>query len=213
MKKKPASEHYAVTADRARPPCGWTSSDRKDGALFAQPHPGRSRQRKHPRERQAAKSSYKVKPLDRIQIVMPHRGAIELSPKTFARNPLRGQMAAAGRQTGRSGRTSGRRQLQRHAGQCADVPPQQAGDPRQEQNRGDWCTASARTPGTAGHRQGRADPCPAGWQFFNHTINAATALVWGNFDEEEGTITGNIAAPAVGPARCSFRRRIRRQTP
>lgn len=42
-------------------------------------------------------------------------------------------------------------------------------------------------------------------QFFDHTIQRRyVALVWGNFDQDEGTITGNIGrSPATG-RRCSY---------
>lgn len=42
-------------------------------------------------------------------------------------------------------------------------------------------------------------------QFFDHTITRRyVALVWGNFDEDEGTIIGNIGRSLKTACKCTY---------
>ena len=107
-----------------------------------------------------AKSSYKVKPLDRIQIVMPYpRREVEIIPEDI---PL-------------------------------EIPYEDddlliVNKPAGLVHRIDKNTSGLLV--VAKNEQAHARLAK---QFFDHTIQRRyVALVWGNFDQDEGTITGNI---------------------
>ena len=85
-------EHFAVVADKGQTPLRLDKfpEGRTHGEMLAQPYPGGCRLRQHPRERQAREIELaKVKPLDRIQIVMPLPAARSGDhPRRYpARNP------------------------------------------------------------------------------------------------------------------------------
>lgn len=108
----------------------------------------------------AAKSSYKVKPLDRIQIVLPYpRREVEIIPEDI---PL-------------------------------EIPYEDddlliVNKPAGLVHRIDKNTSGLLV--VAKNEQAHARLAK---QFFDHTIQRRyVALVWGNFDQDEGTITGNI---------------------
>ena len=143
-------EHFAVTADKGQTPM------RLDKFLTVRmEHCSRNRIQAAADSGnilvngKAAKSSYKVKPLDRIQIVMPYpRREVELVAEDI---PL-------------------------------DIPYEDQ-----------WLLLVDKPAGLVVHPGVGNYSGTLAKQSFDHTIQRRyVALVWGNFDEDEGTITGNI---------------------
>ena len=144
----------------------------------------------------AAKSSYKVKPLDRIQIVMPYpRREVEIIPENI---PLEipyedddllivNKPAGLGVHPGH-GNYSGTlvNALTYH---LRNLPLFQEGDMRA----GLVHRIDKNTSGLLVVAKNEQSHARLAKQFFDHTIGRRyVALVWGNFEEDEGTITGNI---------------------
>ncbi|WP_302379620.1 RluA family pseudouridine synthase [uncultured Alistipes sp.] len=143
-----------------------------------------------------AKSSYKVKPLDRIQIVMPYpRRDTEIKPEDIPLeipyedddllivNKPAGMVVHPG--VGNWDRTLVNA-LMFHLNR--------QGIPAEEQNRAGLVhRIDKNTSGLLVVAKNEQAHARLARQFFDHTIQRRyVALVWGNFDEDEGTITGNI---------------------
>ena len=143
-----------------------------------------------------AKSSYKVKPLDRIQIVMPYpRRDTEIKPEDIPLeipyedddllivNKPAGMVVHPG-----VGNWDGTlvNALMFHLNR--------QGIPAEEQNRAGLVhRIDKNTSGLLVVAKNEQAHARLARQFFDHTIQRRyVALVWGNFDEDEGTITGNI---------------------
>ena len=143
-----------------------------------------------------AKSSYKVKPLDRIQIVMPYpRREVEIIPEDIPLeipyedddllivNKPAGLVVHPGH-----GNYSGTlvNALTYH---LRNLPLFQEGDMRA----GLVHRIDKNTSGLLVVAKNEQAHARLAKQFFDHTIQRRyVALVWGNFDQDEGTITGNI---------------------
>lgn len=157
----------------------------------------------------AAKSSYKVKPLDRISIVMPYpRRETEVLPQNI---PLRipyedddllivdkpaGMVVHPGH-----GNWDGTlvNALMFH---LSTLPLFQEGDMRAGLvHRIDKDTSGLLVVG-----KNELSCARLAKQFFDHTITRRyVALVWGNFEQDEGTITGNIGrSPRDRQSMCVF---------
>ena len=108
----------------------------------------------------AAKSSYKVKPLDRIQIVLPYpRREVEIIPEDI---PL-------------------------------EIPYEDDDLLIVNKPAGLVHRIDKNTSGLLVVAKNEQSHARLAKQFFDHTIGRRyVALVWGNFEEDEGTITGNI---------------------
>ena len=144
----------------------------------------------------AAKSSYKVKPLDRIQIVLPYpRREVEIIPEDIPLeipyedddllivNKPAGLVVHPGH-----GNYSGTlvNALTYH---LRNLPLFQEGDMRA----GLVHRIDKNTSGLLVVAKNEQSHARLAKQFFDHTIGRRyVALVWGNFEEDEGTITGNI---------------------
>ena len=190
-------EHFAVTADKGQTPM------RLDKFLtMRMEHCSRNRIQAAADSGnilvngKAAKSSYKVKPLDRIQIVLPYpRRETELIPEEI---PLvipyedehlllvdkpAGMVVHPG-----VGNYSGTlvNALAYHLNR--------QGIPAEEQNRAGLVhRIDKNTSGLLVIAKDEQTHARLAKQFFDHTIQRRyVALVWGNFDQDEGTITGNI---------------------
>ena len=143
-----------------------------------------------------AKSSYKVKPLDRIQIVMPYpRREVEIIPEDIPLeipyedddllivNKPAGLVVHPGH-----GNYSGTlvNALTYH---LRNLPLFQEGDMRA----GLVHRIDKNTSGLLVVAKNEQAHARLAKQFFDHTIQRRyVALAWGNFDQDEGTITGNI---------------------
>ncbi len=143
-----------------------------------------------------AKSSYKVKPLDRIQIVMPYpRHETELKPEPIPLeipyedddilivNKPAGLVVHPG--VGNwSGTLVNALMYHLQGSEIADSGEMRAGlVHRIDKN----------TSGLLVIAKNELAHARLAKQFFDHTITRRyVALVWGNFEEDEGTITGNI---------------------
>ena len=144
----------------------------------------------------AAKSSYKVKPLDRIQIVMPYpRREVELVAEDIPLDiPYEDKwLLLVDKPAGLVvhpgvGNYSGTlvNALMHHLNK--------QGIPAEEQNRAGLVhRIDKNTSGLLVIAKDEQTHARLAKQFFDHTIQRRyVALVWGNFDEDEGTITGNI---------------------
>ena len=144
----------------------------------------------------AAKSSYKVKPLDRIQIVMPYpRREVELVAEDIPLDiPYEDQwLLLVDKPAGLVvhpgvGNYSGTlvNALMHHLNK--------QGIPAEEQNRAGLVhRIDKNTSGLLVIAKDEQTHARLAKQFFDHTIQRRyVALVWGNFEEDEGTITGNI---------------------
>ena len=144
----------------------------------------------------AAKSSYKVKPLDRIQIVMPYpRREVELVAEDIPLDiPYEDQwLLLVDKPAGLVvhpgvGNYSGTlvNALMHHLNK--------QGIPAEEQNRAGLVhRIDKNTSGLLVIAKNERAHARLAKQFFDHTITRRyVALVWGNFEEDEGTITGNI---------------------
>ena len=144
----------------------------------------------------AVKSSYKVKPLDQISIVMPYpKRELEIIPENIPLdivyedddliivNKAAGMVVHPGH-----GNYSGTlvNALTYH---LQDLPLFQEGDMRA----GLVHRIDKNTSGLLVVAKNERSHVRLAKQFFDHTIKRVyTALVWGNFDEDEGTIVGNI---------------------
>ena len=142
------------------------------------------------------KSSYKVKPLDQISIVMPYpKREVEIIPENIPLdiayedddliivNKAAGMVVHPGH-----GNYTGTlvNALTYH---LKDLPLFQEGDMRA----GLVHRIDKNTSGLLVIAKNERSHVRLAKQFFDHTIRRVyTALVWGNFDEDEGTITGNI---------------------
>lgn len=143
-----------------------------------------------------AKSSYKVKPLDRIQIVMPYpRREVEIIPEDIPLDILyedddllivdkaAGMVVHPGH-----GNYSGTlvNALTYH---LQNLPLFREGDMRA----GLVHRIDKNTSGILVVAKNEQAHARLAKQFFDHTIQRRyVALVWGGFEEDEGTITGNI---------------------
>lgn len=144
----------------------------------------------------AVKSSYKVKPLDKISIVMPYpRREVEIIPENIPLdivyedddllvvNKNAGLVVHPGH-----GNYSGTlvNALTYH---LKDLPLFQDGDMRA----GLVHRIDKNTSGLLVVAKNEKAHVKLARQFFEHTVSRRyVALVWGNFDEDEGTIEGNI---------------------
>jgi 23S rRNA pseudouridine1911/1915/1917 synthase len=142
------------------------------------------------------KSSYRVKPLDRISIVMPYpRREVEIIPEDI---PLKivcedDDLLIVDKEAGLvvhpgHGNYSGTlvNALTWH---FKDLPLFQEGDIRA----GLVHRIDKNTSGLLVIAKNEKSHAKLARQFFEHTIQRRyVALVWGNFDEDEGTVEGNI---------------------
>ena len=190
-------EHFAVTADKGQTPM------RLDKYLTVRmEHCSRNRIQAAADSGnilvngKAAKSSYKVKPLDRIQIVMPYpRREVELVAEDIPLDiPYEDKwLLLVDKPAGLVvhpgvGNYSGTlvNALMHHLNK--------QGIPAEEQNRAGLVhRIDKNTSGLLVIAKDEQTHARLAKQFFDHTIQRRyVALVWGNFDEDEGTITGNI---------------------
>ncbi len=143
-----------------------------------------------------AKSSYKVKPLDHIQIVMPYpRREVEIIPENIPLNIIYedDDLIIVNKEAGMvvhpgHGNYSGTlvNALTYH---LKDYPLFQEGDMRA----GLVHRIDKNTSGLLVIAKNELSHARLAKQFFDHTIaRRYVALVWGNFTDEEGTVTGNI---------------------
>ncbi|MBQ8864504.1 MAG: RluA family pseudouridine synthase [Rikenellaceae bacterium] len=143
------------------------------------------------------KSSYKVKPLDRISLVMPYpRREVEIIPENIPLNiPYEDDdLIIVNKEAGMvvhpgHGNYSGTlvNALTYH---LRELPMFQEGDMRA----GLVHRIDKNTSGLLVVAKNERAHTRLAKQFFDHTISRRyVALVWGNFTEDEGTITGNIA--------------------
>ena len=143
------------------------------------------------------KSSYKVKPLDRISLVMPYpRREVEIIPENIPLNiPYEDDdLIIVNKDAGMvvnpgHGNYSGTlvNALTYH---LRELPMFQEGDMRA----GLVHRIDKNTSGLLVVAKNERAHTRLAKQFFDHTISRRyVALVWGNFAEDEGTITGNIA--------------------
>ncbi|MBQ5703752.1 MAG: hypothetical protein IIV49_01525, partial [Alistipes sp.] len=144
----------------------------------------------------AAKSSYKVKPLDRITLVMPYpKREIEIIPEDIPLNIVYedDDLIIVNKEAGMvvhpgCGNYSGTlvNALTYH---LKDLPLFQEGDMRA----GLVHRIDKDTSGLLVVAKNERAHARLAKQFFDHTIHRRyVALVWGNLEEDEGTITGNI---------------------
>lgn len=144
----------------------------------------------------AVKSSYKIKPLDIISIVMPYpRREVEIIPENIPLNILfeDDDVILVNKQPGMvvhpgHGNYSGTlvNALTYH---LKDLPLFQQGDMRA----GLVHRIDKNTSGLLVIAKNERAHVRLAKQFFDHTISRRyIALVWGNFNHDEGTITGNI---------------------
>ena len=190
-------EHFAVTADKGQTPM------RLDKFLTVRmEHCSRNRIQAAADSGnilvndRPAKSSYKVKPLDRIRIVMPYpRRETELLPENIPLdipyedddllivNKPAGMVVhpGVGNYTGTLVNA-----LMYHL-QGSDIVSDN------EMRAGLVHRIDKNTSGLLVIAKNEQVHARLAKQFFDHTISRRyVALVWGNFDEDEGTITGNI---------------------
>ncbi len=144
----------------------------------------------------AVKSNYKVKPLDRIRIVMPYpRREIEIVPEEIPLDIVYedDDLLVVDKPAGLvvhpgHGNYSGTlvNALTWH---LRDLPLFQSGDMRA----GLVHRIDKNTSGLLVVAKNETAHARLAKQFFDHTIERRyVALVWGNFDEDEGTVTGSI---------------------
>lgn len=190
-------EHFAVTADKGQSPL------RLDKFLSCRmEHCSRNRIQTAADSGNilvngvAAKSSYKVKPLDRISVVMPYpRREVEIIPENIPLNILHEDedIILVNKEAGMvvhpgHGNYSGTlvNALTYH---LQALPMFQEGDMRA----GLVHRIDKNTSGILVIAKNERAHAKLAKQFFDHTIRRRyVALVWGNLEEEEGTITGNI---------------------
>ncbi|MCL2561656.1 MAG: RluA family pseudouridine synthase [Rikenellaceae bacterium] len=190
-------EHFAVTVDRGQ------ALLRVDKYLTARIE-GASRNRIQTAAESgnilvngtAVKSNYKVKPLDRVTVVMPYpRRVVEILPENI---PLKiayedDDIIVVDKEAGMvvhpgHGNYSGTlvNALTWH---LRELPLFQEGDMRA----GLVHRIDKNTSGLLVVAKNERAHAKLARQFFDHSIERRyVALVWGNFDQDEGTITGNI---------------------
>ncbi len=143
------------------------------------------------------KSSYKVKPLDKISLVMPYpRRELEILPEDIPLNIIYedDDLIIVNKEAGMCvhpghGNYTGTlvNALTYH---LRELPMFQEGDMRA----GLVHRIDKNTSGLLVVAKNERSHTRLAKQFFDHTISRRyVALVWGNFNEDEGTITGNIA--------------------
>ena len=190
-------EHYAITADKSQTPL------RLDKFLTV-------RMEKCSRNRiqaaadsgnilvndKPAKSSYKVKPLDRIRIVMPYpRREVEIVPQDipldilYEDDDLLIVDKAAGMVV-----HPGHGNYEGTMVNALAFHLDRQGIPAGEQTRAGLVhRIDKNTSGILVVAKNEQAHARLAKQFFDHTIERRyVALVWGNFDRDEGTITGHI---------------------
>lgn len=144
----------------------------------------------------AVKASYKVKPLDRISIVMPYpRREVEIIPEDIPLDIVYedDDVILVNKQAGMvvhpgHGNYSGTlvNALTFH---LRELPLFQEGDMRA----GLVHRIDKNTSGLLVVAKNERAHARLAKQFFDHTISRRyVALVWGNFEQDEGTVTGNI---------------------
>lgn len=144
----------------------------------------------------AAKSSYKVKPLDRISIVMPYpRLQVELRPENI---PLEipyedDDLLLVNKPAGLVVHPG----VGNYSGTLVNALMYhlhiEAGSGDENTRAGLVHRIDKNTSGLLVIAKNEVAHARLAKQFFDHTIERRyTALVWGNFEENEGTITGNI---------------------
>lgn len=142
------------------------------------------------------KSSYKVKPLDRIQIVMPYpRREVELRAENIPLDiPYEDKwLLLVDKPAGMVVHPG----VGNYDGTLVNALMYHLnaqGIPAEEQNRAGLVhRIDKNTSGLLVIAKDEQTHARLAKQFFDHTIQRRyVALVWGNFDEDEGTITGNI---------------------
>ncbi len=143
-----------------------------------------------------AKSSYKVKPLDRISIVMPYpRREVEIIPEPiplaipYEDDDLLLVDKAAGMVV-HPGHGNYQGTLVNALAWHLRIEPGIAGG---DMRAGLVHRIDKNTSGLLVVAKNEQSHARLAKQFFDHTISRRyVALVWGNFDEDEGTITGHI---------------------
>ncbi len=143
-----------------------------------------------------AKSSYKVKPLDRIQLVMPYpKREYEIIPEDIPLNIIYedDDVVLVNKAAGMVVHPG----VGNHSGTLVNamtwhlrnLPMYSEGNTRA----GLVHRIDKDTSGILVMAKNEQALARLGKQFFDHSIQRRyVALVWGNFDEDEGTITGNI---------------------
>lgn len=189
-------EHFAVTADKGQTPL------RLDKFLTVRmEHCSRNRIQAAADSGnilvngRAAKSSYKVKPLDRIQIVMPYpRRETELLPENI---PLEipyedDDLLIVDKPAGMVVHPG----VGNYTGTLVNALMwhlRKEDGPHDEERAGLVHRIDKNTSGLLVVAKNEQAHARLARQFFDHTITRRyVALVWGDFDEDEGTITGNI---------------------
>ena len=190
-------EHFAVTADKGQTPL------RLDKFLTVRmEHCSRNRIQAAADSGnilvngKAAKSSYKVKPLDRIQIVMPYpRREVELRAENIPLDiPYEDKwLLLVDKPAGMVVHPG----VGNYDGTLVNALMYHLnaqGIPAEEQNRAGLVhRIDKNTSGLLVIAKDEQTHARLAKQFFDHTIQRRyVALVWGNFEEDEGTITGNI---------------------
>ena len=190
-------EHFAVTADKGQTPM------RLDKFLTVRmEHCSRNRIQAAADSGnilvngKAAKSSYKVKPLDRIQIVMPYpRREVELRAENIPLDiPYEDKwLLLVDKPAGMVVHPG----VGNYDGTLVNALMyhlNEQGIPAEEQNRAGLVhRIDKNTSGLLVIAKDEQTHARLAKQFFDHTIQRRyVALVWGNFEEDEGTITGNI---------------------
>ncbi|MDR2912624.1 MAG: RluA family pseudouridine synthase [Alistipes sp.] len=190
-------EHFAVTADRGQ------SMLRIDKFLVHRmEHVSRARIQAAAESGNilvngvAVRSNYKVKPLDRVQIVMPYpRREVEIIAEDIPLNIVYedDDLLVVDKEAGLvvhpgHGNYSGTlvNALTWH---LRNLPLFQDGDMRA----GLVHRIDKNTSGLLVVAKNETTHARLAKQFFDHTVTRRyVALVWGNFEEDEGTVTGNI---------------------
>ena len=190
-------EHFAVTADKGQTPM------RLDKFLTVRmEHCSRNRIQAAADSGnilvngKAAKSSYKVKPLDRIQIVMPYpRREVEIIPENI---PLEipyedDDLLIVDKPAGMVVHPGHGNYDGTLVNALAWHLARQGIPPEEQTRAGLVHRIDKNTSGILVIAKNEQTHARLAKQFFDHTIERRyVALVWGNFDEDEGTITGHI---------------------
>ncbi|WP_418992887.1 RluA family pseudouridine synthase [Alistipes sp.] len=190
-------EHFAVTADRGQTPL------RLDKFLTVRmEHCSRNRIQAAADSGNIlvnglpAKSSYKVKPLDRIQIVMPYpRREVELTPEPIPLDiPYEDDDLLLVDKPAGMVVHPGHGNYEHTLVNALMWHFQQQGIPAGEHSRAGLVhRIDKNTSGLLVVAKNEIAHARLAKQFFDHTITRRyVALVWGNLSEDEGTVTGNI---------------------
>lgn len=190
-------EHFAITVDKGQSPL------RLDKFLTCRMENGSRRRIQDAADNGtimvngvAVKSSYKVKPLDQISMCMPYpKRVVEIVPEDIPLNIVYedDHIIIINKEPGMvvhpgHGNYQGTlvNALTHH---LKDLPMFQEGDMRA----GLVHRIDKNTSGLLVVAKNEKAHTKLAKQFFDHSIKRRyIALVWGNFDEDEGTITGNI---------------------